>query len=206
LSTNRGELPERLVLATGNAGKLRELRELLTPWKVDVRPQSEFTNGQAAETGLTFVENALAKARFAAGASGLPAIADDSGLVVPALGGEPGVRSARYAGPASNDIANNRRLIDALRGIEDRRAYFYCALVYMSAEDDPAPLIATAAWHGEIVAEPRGRNGFGYDPHFLLPSLGVTSAELAPEEKDRLSHRGQAARALQRALAGALAR
>lgn len=196
----------RVVLASHNPGKLAELNRLFAPLGVSLVGSNDLGIDASEENAPTFVENALTKARHAARRSALPAIADDSGLVVPALGGAPGVRSARYAGPASNDIANNRRLIDALRGIEDRRAYFYCALVYMSAEDDPAPLIATAAWHGEIVAEPRGRNGFGYDPHFLLPSLGVTSAELAPEEKDRLSHRGQAARALQRALAGALAR
>jgi len=190
----------RVVLASHNLGKLAELDRLFASLDMSLVGLGDLGIQAPDETSSTFVENALDKARHAATKSGLAAIADDSGLVVPALGGAPGIRSARYAGSHGDDAANNRRLVVELRRKTDRRAYFYCALVFMAAADDPAPVIATAAWHGEIVDEPRGTNGFGYDPHFWLPALGKTSAELPSDEKDRLSHRGQAARALLAAL------
>jgi XTP/dITP diphosphohydrolase len=190
----------RVVVASHNRGKLDELMRLFAPLGITLIGLRELGIEAPEETAATFVENALAKARHAAERSALPAIADDSGLVVPTLGGAPGIRSARYAGMQGDDAANNRRLVAELRGNADRRAYFYCALVYLRFGADPAPLIATAAWHGEIADQPRGTNGFGYDPHFLLRDLGRTSAELASDHKDRLSHRGQAARQLVAAL------
>jgi XTP/dITP diphosphohydrolase len=202
VNTGRGGLPERLVLATGNAGKLRELREILAPWNVDVRPQSEFTTAHAAETGLSFVENALLKARFAAGASGLPAIADDSGLEVDALQGAPGIHSARYAGPASSDADNNLKLLDELQETPNaaRGARYRCAMVYLRWPLDAAPLIAQAAWEGRILRSPVGLNGFGYDPLFEVAGTRRTAAQIEPAEKNRISHRGQALRALLLAL------
>ena len=190
----------RVVLASDNAGKLRELRELLAPLDIELISQGELGLAGAAENAATFVENALAKARHASAGSGLPAIADDSGLAVNALGGAPGVRSARYAGPTRDDAANNRKLVAALTGVADRRARFCCTMVYVDRPDDPVPVIATGEWPGTIIEEARGHNGFGYDPHFLVPDLGLTSAELEPEMKNSLSHRGQAARALLAAL------
>lgn len=184
------------MLASGNAGKLRELRTLLEPLGIELVAQGEFGLTPAPETACTFVENALAKARHASAGCGLPAIADDSGLAVSALGGAPGIHSARYAGPEQDDGANNRKLIAALAGIAQRSARFCCALVYLEQPDDPTPVIAVGEWPGSIVDDPRGANGFGYDPHFLLPELGLTSAELEPALKNSLSHRGQAARAL----------
>ena len=189
-------LATEAVLATGNAGKLREMAALLAPIGLRLIAQGELGIAAAAETGVTFVENALQKARHASAAARLPAIADDSGLVVPALGGAPGVRSARYAGDDATDAQNNRKLIGALAGIEDRSAWFYCALVFIERPEDPAPLLATGLWRGRIIDQPRGEGGFGYDPHFLVPRLDRTSAELAPEEKNALSHRGQAVAAL----------
>ena len=191
----------KIVLASGNAGKLKELRKLLAPLDAELISQSELGLEPGPETGCTFLENALAKARHASRQAGLPAIADDSGLVVAALGGAPGVHSARYAGEAADDAANNRKLIRALVGVAERRAFFHCALVCLKAPDDPAPLIALGQWHGEIVDRPLGENGFGYDPHFLLPELGLTSAQLKPVRKNALSHRGQATRQLADALA-----
>ncbi len=184
----------RLVLASGNAGKLREFRALLAPLQVEVISQAELAIESAEEPHVTFVENALAKARHASARAGLPALADDSGLCCAALGGAPGVRSARFAGVegAQADAANNRLLIERLREVQDRRGHYVCVLVAVRAPDDPEPVIAEARWHGEIVAEPCGVNGFGYDPHFLLPDLGRTAAELAPEHKNRISHRGMA--------------
>ena len=196
----------RVVVASHNPGKLEELTRLFVPLGIALVSTRELGVEPPEETATTFVENALVKARHAAERCNLPAIADDSGLVVPALGGAPGVRSARYAGEQGDDVANNRRLVSELREVADRRAYFYCALVYLRTSADPAPLIATAAWHGEIVDHPRGANGFGYDPHFLLRDLNKTSAELEGKHKDRLSHRGQAARALVSALSGEYAR
>ncbi len=189
-------LATEAVLATGNAGKLREMAALLAPIGLRLTAQGELGIAAAAETGVTFVENALQKARHASAAARLPAIADDSGLVVPALGGAPGVRSARYAGDDATDAQNNRKLIGALADIEDRSAWFYCALVFIERPEDPAPLLATGLWRGRIIDQPRGEGGFGYDPHFLVPHLDRTSAELAPEEKNALSHRGQAVAAL----------
>jgi XTP/dITP diphosphohydrolase len=196
-------IPERLVLATGNAGKLREMREILAPWHVEVRALSEFTQEAAEETGLTFVENALLKARFAARVSGLPAIADDSGLEVDALRGAPGIYSARYAGPAADDAANNSRLLQELSAMDEaaRSARYRCAMVFLRWPDDPSPVIAQAAWEGRIGREYRGSGGFGYDPLFLIDDGARTAAELNSDEKNRRSHRGQALRALVAALA-----
>ena len=202
MNRDRGGLPERLVLATGNAGKLRELREILGPWNVDVRPQSEFTHAHAAETGLSFVENALLKARFAAGASGLPAIGDDSGLEVDALRGAPGIHSARYAGAAAGDADNNLKLLDELQAVPEaaRGARYRCAMVYLRWPLDAAPLIAQAAWEGRILRAPLGVHGFGYDPLFEVAGTKRSAAQLEPAEKNRISHRGQALRALLLAL------
>lgn len=192
-----------LVLASGNAGKLRELEDLLGPLGYVLRPQSEWDTPEAVEDAPTFVENALIKARNAAGHTGRPAIADDSGLVVSALGGEPGIFSARYAGEGG-DTANNALLLENMAGLkgEDRVAYFYCAMVLVCSRSDPAPVIATARWHGSILPAPRGDGGFGYDPLFLVDGMDCSSAELPAETKNRLSHRGQAARALAAALRG----
>jgi XTP/dITP diphosphohydrolase len=182
-----------VVLATSNAGKLAELNVLLRPLGISLQTQSALGVTDADETATTFIENALIKARHAAVVTKLPAIADDSGLVVAALGGAPGIRSARYAGVGAGASANNRALIAALRGTSDRRAYFYCALVFLRHATDPAPLIATARWSGSIVDEPRGEHGFGYDPHFCADGMTETAAELAADVKNRISHRGRAA-------------
>ena len=202
MNRDRGGLPERLVLATGNAGKLRELREILGSWNVDVRLQSEFTQAHAAETGLSFVENALLKARHAAGASGLPAIGDDSGLEVDALRGAPGIHSARYAAPMASDADNNLKLLDDLEAVPQaaRGARYRCAMVYLRWPLDAAPLIAQAAWEGRILRAPVGVHGFGYDPLFEVAGTGRSAAQLDPAEKNRISHRGQALRALLLAL------
>lgn len=183
---------KRLVLASGNAGKLREFRALLAPLEVQVISQAELAITAAEEPHPSFVENALAKARHACAASGLPALADDSGITCAALNGLPGVRSARFAGEAATDAQNNAELLRRLAGVADRRAHYTCVLVALRTADDPEPVIAQARWDGEIVDAPRGANGFGYDPHFLLPELGCTAAELAPEHKNRISHRGRA--------------
>jgi XTP/dITP diphosphohydrolase len=182
----------RIVLASGNRGKLSELSHLLAPLGIDVASQSAFAIEPAPEVRATFVENAIDKARHVALRAGLPALADDSGLVVPALGGAPGIRSARYAGEHGNDAANNEALLAALADREDRQAHFYCALVLLRHAEDPAPLIATARWAGVILRQPRGEGGFGYDPLFYLPEFGQTAAELAPADKNRVSHRGRA--------------
>ena len=187
---------KRIVVATANAGKVRELAHALASLGCTLVTQRELGIASVAETGATFVENALLKARHAAAKSGLPAIGDDSGLVVPALAGAPGIRSARFAGEDATDAANNAMLLAALDGIRDRQAHFYCALVHLTTPGDPAPSIATARWGGVIVDEPKGDNGFGYDPHFLVPALGKTAAELAVDDKNALSHRGQACRRL----------
>jgi len=195
-------LPSRLVLATGNAGKLREMRAILAPWGVDVRPQSEFTSASAEETGLSFVENAILKARFAAEASGLPAIADDSGLEVDALHGAPGIYSARYAGPGADDAANNARLLADLEAVPDhvRTARYRCAMVFVRWPLDPSPIVRQARWEGRIARVPRGTGGFGYDPLFLVGDGVTMAAELEPARKNDVSHRGQALRALVAAL------
>ena len=186
----------RLVLASGNAGKLREFHRLLAPLGIDVIAQSELGIPEADEPYPTFVENALAKARNACARAQLPALADDSGVCVRALGGAPGVHSAYYAGGAKDDARNNAKLIAALAGIADRRAHYACVLTLLRHEHDPEPIIAEGAWHGTIVDVPRGTGGFGYDPHFLDPETGMTGAELPLERKNELSHRGKAIRAL----------
>lgn len=186
----------KIVLASGNRGKLDELQALLAPLGMTVESQAALGIVAPAEERPTFVENALDKARHAARESGLPALADDSGLVVPALGGAPGIRSARYAGAEADAAANNAKLVAALGDLERPPAHFFCALVYLRHPEDPAPLIATARWHGVIVRAPRGDAGFGYDPHFYLPELDCTAAELPAAEKNRRSHRGQAMAAL----------
>ena len=189
-------MTQRLILASNNAGKLKEFSELLGPIGFELHTQGEFNVPEAEEPFATFVENALAKARHASRLTGLPALADDSGVCVNALGGAPGVYSARYAGEPKSDARNNQKVIADLAAHADKSAYYYCVLVYVRHADDPQPVIADGAWHGEIIAEPRGSNGFGYDPYFLIPALGKTAAELAPHEKNAISHRGQALRAL----------
>jgi XTP/dITP diphosphohydrolase len=195
----------RVVLASLNPGKAREVGQLLAGSGLEVVSQAALGVPEAAETAPTFVENALLKARHAAQLTGLPAVADDSGLAVDALGGAPGIYSARYAGPGADDAANNRKLLEALAGLPDaaRTARFICVVVYLRHAADPVPLICEGAWHGRLLEAPRGANGFGYDPLFLVPELGVTSAELPPEQKNRLSHRGQALRRLVERLADA---
>jgi XTP/dITP diphosphohydrolase len=185
----------RLVLASGNAGKLREFRRLLAPLAIEVLAQAELGIPDADEPHVTFVENALAKARHASVLSGLPALADDSGICVRALGGAPGVKSARYAGDPKSDARNNAMLVAALAGVADRRAHYACLLVLVRHAEDPQPIIAEGEWRGTIVDAPRGAGGFGYDPHFLDAS-GFTAAELPLARKNELSHRGQAMRAL----------
>ena len=190
---------ERLVVASGNAGKLREFDRLLRPLGVNVQSQSELGVQPADEPYETFLENALTKARHASSKTGLPAMADDSGICVPALNGDPGVRSARYAEPVvgqNQDKLNNQKLIAALAGSSDRRAYYVAVLVMVMHEHDPLPIIAQGLWFGEVIDEPRGQNGFGYDPHFWLPTLNATAAELSPDQKNATSHRGQAMRSL----------
>ncbi len=187
---------ERLVLASGNAGKLREFRRLLTPIGIDVVAQDELGIAEAAEPHVTFVENALAKARHASRHAGLPALADDSGVCVDALGGAPGVQSARYAGDPRSDARNNAKLVAALAGQTNRRAHYTCVLVLVRHADDPEPFIAQGYCHGRIVDVPRGSGGFGYDPHFEVDGTGMTGAELPLERKNAVSHRGHAMREL----------
>jgi XTP/dITP diphosphohydrolase len=188
----------RVVLATGNPGKVQELRAMLEPLAIEVVPLSQFTRAAVAETGLTFVENAIIKARHAAQLAQMPAIADDSGLEVDALHGAPGIYSARYAGERANDDDNLRKLLESLAGRPpaERSARYCCALVYLRWEHDPFPLISQASWEGRIAAAPRGSGGFGYDPIFELPQRGITVAELPAAAKNELSHRGQALRGL----------
>lgn len=188
--------PEQLVLATGNPGKVKELQDLLNPMGVTVHPQSEFNVTDAEETGLTFVENAILKARHASAATNLPALADDSGIAVDALGGAPGIYSARYAGSDSNDQKNVDKLLQALDGEENRAASFHCVVVYLEHANDPTPIIAHGVWSGEITNKPQGENGFGYDPVFFVEAKNCTAAELSRDEKRELSHRGQALRKL----------
>ena len=194
----------RLVLASGNRGKLVELRGILAPLDMDLVAQSDLGIDDVEETGLSFIENALLKARNAARASGLPALGDDSGLCVDALGGAPGLYSARYAGPHGDAGANIAKLLDALHDLpaDARTAHFHCTLVLLRSADDPAPLIAEGRWHGRILDAPRGSGGFGYDPVFLDPEFGVSAAELDPQMKNRVSHRAQALALLNRLLAG----
>lgn len=184
----------KIVLATGNAGKLREFAAVLAELELEIMPQSAFNVPEADETGLTFIENALLKARNAALHTGLPALADDSGLVVDALGGAPGIRSARYAGFNADDRANIDKLLVELREVplERRTARFVCVLAWLRHPADPTPLICQGSWEGVILAEPRGANGFGYDPVFFVPGVQRTAAEMDPADKNRLSHRGRA--------------
>ncbi len=187
-----------LVLASGNSGKLKEFNQLLSPLGLDVRPQAEFGVHDVEETGLTFVENALLKAREASRVSGLPALADDSGLEVDALHGAPGIYSARYAGEPKSDERNNEKLLAALSECAEgqRTARYWCVLVYLRHAEDPVPVIVQRSWEGEVLAHPRGEGGFGYDPLFWLPDQGMSVAELPSETKNRLSHRGRALHAL----------
>jgi XTP/dITP diphosphohydrolase len=187
---------KKLVIASGNAGKLREFEAMLAPLGCELLTQASLGIPEADEPHITFIENALEKARHAAKLSGLPALADDSGICAVALGGEPGVHSARYAGEPKSDARNNAKLIAELSAHADRRAYYYCAIVLVRHADDPQPLIGEGSWWGEVIADARGENGFGYDPYFYLPELGKTVAELGAEQKNRISHRGRALRDL----------
>ncbi len=203
VATSGGGSAARLVIASSNAGKLREFAALLAPLGIDVCAQGSLGVEDADEPHLTFVENALAKARHAAARTGLPALADDSGICVVALDGRPGVHSARFAAlpdGSRSDAANNAKLLEELTGHGDRRASYVCVLALVRHKKDPAPLIAQAAWHGEVTTAPRGAGGFGYDPYFWLPDLGCTAAELDPEKKNAVSHRGRALRVLLEAL------
>ena len=195
---------KQFVLASSNPGKLRELSELLAALDIEIIPQAQLGIADAEEPHVTFVENALAKARHASRQARLPALADDSGICVAALGGEPGVHSARFAGEPLNsdadrqeqDERNNQTLISLLKDKEDRRAHYACVMVLVHHAEDPEPVIAEGRWLGEVIDTPRGTNGFGYDPYFYLPELGKTAAELDPEQKNAISHRGKALRRL----------
>jgi XTP/dITP diphosphohydrolase len=193
---------KQIVLASSNPGKVREINELLANLGLHAHPQSEFGVEDAEETGLTFVENAIIKARNAARHTGLPAIADDSGIEVDALNGAPGIYSARFAGPGASDQDNLGKLLDQLQGVTgaERSARFQCLMVYLRHADDPTPVICQGTWEGSILLEPRGENGFGYDPVFYVPTHDCSSAELAADVKNSLSHRGQALRQLVTAL------
>ena len=196
-------LPSReLVVATGNKGKLNEISQLLAPLGIQVRGQKEFDITEIEETGLTFVENAILKARNTCAHTGKPALADDSGIEVDALNGVPGIYSARYAGVGASDAANVEKLLNALNGVpeSERSARFQCVMVYLRHADDPTPLICQGTWEGRIALQPAGDNGFGYDPVFWVPQHGCTAAQLPPEIKNRLSHRGQALQAFLSAL------
>jgi XTP/dITP diphosphohydrolase len=194
----------KIVIASNNVGKLNEIGAILEPLDIEIVAQSTLGVAEADEPHCTFIENALAKARHASAHTGLPALADDSGICVDALNGAPGVHSARFAGEsaggpggrADQDARNNRKLLDLLAHETNRRAHYYCVIVLTRRADDPQPIVCEAEWHGEIVKTPRGSGGFGYDPLFLIPALKKTGAELKPEEKNRISHRGQALAAL----------
>ncbi len=185
---------KKIVLASGNAGKLREFQQLLSGCGFEVLPQSDFFSENAEETGLTFVENAILKARYACEKTGLPALADDSGIEVDALNGRPGIYSARYAGEGANDANNNAKLLQELHGVptEKRTARYYAVLAFMRHAQDPTPILCHGIWEGIILTEPRGEGGFGYDPLFFVPSHNCASAELSKDEKNRMSHRGKA--------------
>ena len=193
---------KRIVLASNNPGKLREIRQILSGFDYEIVTQAEFNIGDVEENGLSFVENALIKARHASRIAGLPAIADDSGIEVDALDGDPGIYSARYAGPGATDKENNAKLLKALKNLPDqqRSARFQCVIVYLHHVHDPMPLICSGTWEGRVLHEPRGTQGFGYDPLFYVPTHRCASAELPAEVKNRISHRAQALDALQRAL------
>jgi len=189
-------MTKKIVLASNNQGKLKEFRQILAPLAISLHAQAEFDVPEAEEPFHTFIENALTKARDASRLTGLPALADDSGICVNALNGAPGVLSARFAGEPKSDQRNNQKLVEALASHSDKSAYYYCVLVFVRSADDPQPVIADGVWKGEIIDQPRGENGFGYDPHFLIPALQKTVAELDATEKNQLSHRGQALRVL----------
>jgi XTP/dITP diphosphohydrolase len=201
---SREKKGEKIVLASNNAGKVREINQLLASEQITVVAQKEFNIPDAIEDGLSFVENAIKKARHASSLSGLPAIADDSGIEVDALNGAPGIYSARFAGPGATDEANLQKLLTHLRDLPDaqRGARFQCLMVYMRHAEDPTPIICQGTWEGRILHEPRGENGFGYDPVFYVPTHDCSSAELAAEVKNSLSHRGQALQKLLQALSG----
>ena len=190
--------PKTIVLASGNAGKLREFKQMLADYDWAVKAQSEFFSDNAEETGLSFVENAILKARFACERTQLPAVADDSGIEVDALRGQPGIYSARFAGPQAKDEDNNQKLLNELKDVpaEERIARYQCVLVFMQHANDPTPLIFQGSWQGLILDTPKGTNGFGYDPYFFLPELNCTAAELDKAHKNAISHRGQAMQAL----------
>ena len=183
---------QKIVLASGNRGKLREMQQVLTDKGLELLLQTDFDIADAEETGKSFIENAILKARHASAATGLPALADDSGLCVNALQGRPGIYSARYSGAGATDVSNNARLLEELANEDDRSASFICVLALVQHADDPLPLICEGRWQGEILREQRGANGFGYDPLFFIPELQCSSAELAPNIKSRYSHRGLA--------------
>jgi XTP/dITP diphosphohydrolase len=195
---------KKLLIASNNPHKLKEFAAMLAPLGIEALPQGKLFEGEAEEPHQTFLENALAKARFAARCTGMAALADDSGLVVPALGGAPGVHSAYYGGKEGDrdarDARNNAKLVEAMREVADRRAFYYGVLVYLRGPADPTPIVTEGFWHGEIVLQGRGSGGFGYNPHFLTVR-GLTAAELSDDEKNRLSHRGQALAAMARRLA-----
>ena len=187
---------KKLVIASNNPGKLREIERILQPLGMEILPQSAFNIPEAEEPYCTFIENCLTKARHASELSGLPALADDSGICVDALNGAPGVYSARFAGEPKSDNRNNEKLIELLKHETNRKAHYYCVIILVRYPHDPQPIIAEGAWHGEIIDTPRGSGGFGYDPYFLVPALGKTGAELPLDVKNGLSHRGQALAAL----------
>lgn len=189
-------MTQRLILASNNAGKLKEFNQLLATVGYSVHAQGEYDVPEADEPFHTFVENALQKARHAARITGLPALADDSGVCINAFGGAPGVYSARFAGEPKSDARNNEKMVADLAQHTDRSAYYYCVLVFVRHADDPQPIIADGRWNGEMLDAPRGSGGFGYDPYFYIPALGKCAAELTSDEKNTLSHRGQALRAL----------
>ncbi|WP_456412490.1 RdgB/HAM1 family non-canonical purine NTP pyrophosphatase [Thiolapillus sp.] len=195
-------MTQRIILASNNPGKVREISQLLADQEMEVLPQSTFDIAEAEETGLTFVENAILKARNAAIHSGLPAIADDSGLEVDALQGAPGIYSARFAGPGASDADNNRKLLAELENTpeEQRTARFQCLIVYMRHGADPVPVICQGSWEGRILRHPQGENGFGYDPLFFVPEKSCSAAELPAAVKNAMSHRGKALRCLMQAL------
>jgi len=183
---------KKLVIASNNPGKLREIDRILQPLGLEVLPQSAFNIPEAEEPYCTFIENCLTKARHASEHSGLPALADDSGICIDALNGAPGVYSARFAGEPKSDQRNNEKMIELLQHESNRKAHYYCVIILVRHPHDPQPIIAEGSWHGEIIDTPRGSGGFGYDPYFLVPELGQTGAELAPDVKNGMSHRGKA--------------
>ncbi len=187
---------EKLVIASNNPGKLKEIKRILTPFVAQIIPQSELNISEVAEPYHTFVENALTKARHASKHAGLPALSDDSGICVDALNGAPGVYSARFAGEPKSDARNNQKLVESLREQPNRNAHYYCVIVLVRHPDDPEPLIAEGIWRGEIIDEPRGTGGFGYDPFFLIPEYGKTGAEIPMDLKNKISHRAVALQSL----------